>query len=389
MHPSESHVRRFAAVAILLVAFLSTSAMADPVTMPTKNPGDLGGGFLVDAPLNLANASGGERMAQAAASKTTSDAGAGPTEGKTSSFPETTFDVNLSAGYRVDDLNWNIAISPSGTTTPNILSELTWEDLEILQFKADAKIIMGRLLYLRGSLAYGSIFDGQNQDSDYAGDDRTLEWSRSNSSADEGNVLDASLGIGYQLRFSEEKFRIAGLVGYSYHEQNLTMTKGVQTLKDPANGALLGILPGEIPDVGTPLTGLNNAYDTEWDGPWLGIDLSYRPGEKWAFMGTFEYHWADYYAEATWNLRTTGRFALAQPKSFEHEADGDGIIASLGCDYRVSEGMSLNLILDYQDWTTDPGIDRTFFASGAIGETRLNEVNWESYSIMLGLAFYF
>ena len=49
----------------------------------------------------------------------------------------------------------------------------------------------------------------------------------------------------------------------------------------------------------------------------------------------------------------------------------------------------MKLILDYKDWTTDPGIDRTFFADGTTGETRLNEVNWESYSIMLGLAFYF
>jgi len=371
------------------MALGSTSAMAELVTFPEEFAKGLDGGVLLDSPKNLAGAQAVGEPILIADAKAATPTGASPSSEKKSGFPETTFDLGLSAGYRVDNLDWNIASSASGTITPNILSELTWDDLEIFQVKADAKIIMGRLLYLRGSFAYGTIFDGQNQDSDYAGDNRTLEWSRSNNSADEGNVLDGSLGIGYQARFASEKFRVAGLVGYSYHEQNLTMTKGVQTVKDVANAALIGIDATGLPEEGDPLTGLNNRYDTEWKGPWLGVDLSYRPSEKWIFMGTFEYHWADFYADATWNLRTSGPWPLAQPKSFEHEADGNGIIASVGCDYTLADYISVNLILDYKDWSTDPGIDRTFFASGAIGETRLNEVNWDSASIMLGLAFHF
>ena len=47
--------------------------------------------------------------------------------------------------------------------------------------------------------AYSWIFDGKNQDSGYAGGDRTLEFSRSNNNSDEGNMLDASFGIGCLL----------------------------------------------------------------------------------------------------------------------------------------------------------------------------------------------
>ncbi len=47
--------------------------------------------------------------------------------------------------------------------------------------------------------AYSWIFDGENQNSDYAGDDRMLEFSRSNNNSDEGNMLDASFGIGCLL----------------------------------------------------------------------------------------------------------------------------------------------------------------------------------------------
>lgn len=47
--------------------------------------------------------------------------------------------------------------------------------------------------------AYIWIFDGVNQASGYAGDDRTLEFSRSNNNSDEGNMLDASFRIGCLL----------------------------------------------------------------------------------------------------------------------------------------------------------------------------------------------
>ena len=73
------------------------------------------------------------------------------------------FDFSLSNSYRKDDLDWNIAGNRSGNN-PNILSELTWDDLEIYQLKFQAKTVVPKIFYLRGSFAYGWIFDGQNQD---------------------------------------------------------------------------------------------------------------------------------------------------------------------------------------------------------------------------------
>ena len=49
----------------------------------------------------------------------------------------TTGQLSLSAGYRVDALDWNIAADFFGTT-PNILSELTWDDLQIFEVGAEA-----------------------------------------------------------------------------------------------------------------------------------------------------------------------------------------------------------------------------------------------------------
>jgi hypothetical protein len=296
-----------------------------------------------------------------------------------SMFSEKAFDLGLGMGYRVDDLDWNIAGNSSGTN-PNILSELTWNNLEILQLKADAKIVLDNFPYVRGYLAYGSILKGENQDSDYSGDDRTFEWSRSNNSSDDGNVLDASAGIGYQASSPSGKIKTAFLVGYSYHEQNLTMTNGYQTVSEPAFAP-----PGITPIPVGPFGGLNSTYETEWKGPWLGFDLSYKPNENWFFMGSFEYHWADFYAEANWNLRSD----FAHPKSFEQNADGSGIVLSLACEYYIRHNISLNLGLDYQDWSTDTGVDIVYFSNGTTGGTRLNEVNWESGSIRLGFTVHF
>lgn len=161
--------------------------------------------------------------------------------------PERKLDLGLEVSHRVDQLDWNVAGSNG---TPNVLSELTWSDLSILQIRGNAKLLVAvpssRFSpYFRGNLAYGSIYAGDNQDSDYSGNNRTLEFSRSNNSADQGSVLDASFGLGFQflkkMARSGQIFRISPLAGYSYHQQNLKMMDGFQTIS-PSN--ITGPFPG-------------------------------------------------------------------------------------------------------------------------------------------------
>jgi hypothetical protein len=42
-----------------------------------------------------------------------------------------------------------------------------------------------------------------------------------------------------------------------------------------------------------------------------------------------------------------------------------------------------------EDWSTDPGVDRVYFSSGGVGETRLNEANWKSQAVHLGVGYSF
>ena len=108
----------------------------------------------------------------------------------------------FTGGYRSDDLDFNIAGDINGNN-PNIISELTWEDLESYQVKFQGSLVWPGIIALKGSANYGWIFNGKNQDSDYGGDNRTFEYSRSNNNTDDNNVWDASLAVGYPFRFGQ------------------------------------------------------------------------------------------------------------------------------------------------------------------------------------------
>ncbi|MBU0729224.1 MAG: hypothetical protein KKE17_04500 [Proteobacteria bacterium] len=282
--------------------------------------------------------------------------------------------LTLETGYRVDQLDWNHASDRTGNTTPNIRSELTWEDIESYQLRAAGRIThkMGRLPFsatYRGYISSGLIVDGMNQDSDYNGNDRAQEFSRSNNSSDDGSVFDTQFGLGFTFRPSPKRFHISPLFGWSYHEQNLTMTDGDQTI--PATGSF---------------SGLDSSYNSQWYGLWTGAEIEFMPINKLALTGSLELHSVKYYAEANWNLRND----LKHPNSFEHNADeGSGIVLNLGGKYIFGKKWSLNLALNYSKWQMENGTHTFHMSSGANVTYRLNEVNWESFSSMVGVKYRF
>src|SRR3989304_5599368 len=178
--------------------------------------------------------------------------------------------LSVSAGQRKDNLNWSIA--GNGV---NVLSELKWENLAIAQLQAVAEFHLKNDLRLRARLGYGVIDSGNNQDSDYDGNNRTLEYSRSNNKAG-GDVLDASIGFGKRLRMRDlsagRSFYVTPFVGLSMHRQNLTMTDGVQTISSAST-----------PPLG-PIPGLASSYDAQWMGPWLGAGALGETGQGWAVL---------------------------------------------------------------------------------------------------------
>ena len=264
-------------------------------------------------------------------------------------------DLAVSVGYREDNLDWNIA--GNGV---NVLSELTWKNMVIAHTQVAARFNFKHDWQVHTELGYGAITSGANQDSDYNGNNRALEFSRSNNKTG-GNVADASIGIGKTLRLLDQtvgKFiYITPFAGLSVHQQNLTLTDGVQTI--PALG---------------PLTGLNSSYDAQWQGPWIGVDALIETGHSVSLVASAEYHWASYTAQANWNLRDD----LAHPVSFKHTAKGQGVVLSGGVSYLVTQDWTVNVTLKHRKWTTRAGSDWTYLADGSTGFTRFNAANWDS-----------
>ncbi|MDJ0781213.1 MAG: hypothetical protein QNJ22_04540 [Desulfosarcinaceae bacterium] len=295
----------------------------------------------------------------------------------------------IDTGYRRDRLDWSIAgklfdYTRQEDVIVNVLSELTWRDLDIFLWRFSNETIFADHYLIRFSYQTGTIYDGDNQDSDYKGPDRTEEWSRSNNSADDGDVSDFSIAAGYRFKLWKNRIALTPLLGYSYHEQNLVMTDGNQTVSEPDPALRLN-----PPDVG-PFDGLNSTYETRWRGPWLGLDADYtvvlnRPVMTMMFGLGIEYHWAYYSASADWNLRSD----LAHPESFEHETAGTGIVMAAKWRCQFANQWGVNLTVGYQDWTTDAGTDRVYLSNGEVDETRLNSVNWTSESVLFGIDYTF
>jgi len=280
---------------------------------------------------------------------------------------------SLSLGYRVDSLDWNIS---GGSDGPNVLSELKWKNMDIFQLRGELSGSNVDGLYFRGQADYGWVWDGQNQDSDYAGDNRSLEFSRSDNGVNGSRVLDLSGGLGTIFYAGEvEQWRIIPMVGYSWHYQDLNMVNGSQTVWDSTNAGLLNI-DSNVP-LG-PFAGLNSTYDAEWSGPWLGADIFLDLQAGGTLFVRLEAHLVNYFAQANWNLRND----FAHPVSFEQKANGWGQVLELGwqnASSRVYWVWGVSIVA--QSWSTYSGTDRIFFSDGSTEVAKLNEVNWSSRSI--------
>lgn len=285
------------------------------------------------------------------------------------------YDYMLGTDYRQAQLDWNIAGNLAGTA-PNIRSELDWHDLEIAQITADVKITVNDRLVFMGRGAYGTILSGKVRDSDYNGDNRTLEYSRSDSRGG-GDIADGSIGFGYHYRLFDAMTRryldITPLLGYSRHLQYLTISDGQQII--PASG---------------PIVNLDSNYHAVWAGPWLGINLRLEASQDTALIVAAEYHWANFTAKANWNLRSN----LAHPLSFKQTSQGAGFIVSLALSHTLTKSWDVLARFELQNWRTDPGID-TQYAVDPITKavqptaTRMNEVNWQSLSAGVAAIYYF
>ncbi|MBT4997050.1 MAG: hypothetical protein HOM92_00400 [Oceanospirillaceae bacterium] len=283
------------------------------------------------------------------------------------------YKLDLDYGMRSDQLNWNIAGTLAGTG-PNVISELKWSNVGFHQTNLGFRFIGDDTWYLKGYTSQAWGYSGTSQDSDYNGDNRTLEYSRSTADSDRSSAEDFSIALGQQIRI-DNRFGITPLVGYSSHRQNFTMTNGQQTVC--ASGS-----PNSCSSGVGPIAGLNSSFKTHWRGPWLGLDFRAATAKRWTTYAEFEYHYSYYDAEANWNLRSD----LKHPVSQAQTARGRGTHMGVGLSYALTTPNSFfNVGFKQSRYSTRAGTHNFYLANGTVASQRLNNVDWTSSMITIGI----
>jgi|CXWL01.1.fsa_nt_gi hypothetical protein len=300
--------------------------------------------------------------------------------------PNYDLEVGVKGGYRTSELKWNIAGGPAGTS-PNILSELQWKEINGYQFEPSIEYTQktGQLkgLNLQASINKSITTSGNNQDSDYDGNNRTLEYSRSNNSSNAGHAEGFSASIGYAFDLSNDRkknvTRFVALVGYSMQNQKFVQRDGMQTLTDPFQ------IPPRVQPVG-PFPNLRSSYDMELSMPFVGAELSSYFADVHHLKVKARYSQGTYDGTGHWNLRSD----FAQPDSFKQDADGSGFMFGAEYGWEFYPRTQLTLSSNYNYFKTDHGKDITYGPSGAISSfTRFNRAEWQSIDYMAGLNYRF
>ena len=280
-------------------------------------------------------------------------------------------DLEIDIGYRQDKASWSLAGAPieigeQNVYYPNILSELEWKNLNIIQLSVSGCYVSASHCALKIAADGGRIYHGENSDSDYTYDDKLGLYSLSKNDASKGYVYDLSGGIGYQFCPRKLGIEITPLVGYSCHVQNLHLYNGVQEVcfYDDWTPCSVGSFPN-----------LNSSYKMQWSGPWLGVDFSLATSSSTSLYGGLEWHFVRYHGKGHWNLRT-------DISDFHHYAYGQGLIGTLGINHNVCGNWIIGLIAHYRHFWTNHGIERITIFDSVLGpfeaEFRFNEAKWLS-----------
>ncbi|NKC01878.1 MAG: hypothetical protein GKR90_25725 [Pseudomonadales bacterium] len=295
------------------------------------------------------------------------------------------FELNLNYVMPIDEVRFNIASDVTGANSPDVLSELEWDDMQLHRAHIQAKYRVVSQLSVFAEAELGSFEDGDVQDSDYAGDGRTSEFSRSTATVDGKHHTGGAVGLSWQFNGKFElplwkmrngkrmafasDYSVSPTLGYALSTQEIRFVDGVQVIPD------LGSFPG-----------LRSEYKTEWKGMFAGLNTRFRLLRDLEFVLDARYFPdSNFKGIGSWNLRED----LQNPTSFTDTADASGYRLRYGLDWAISDNKSLNLSYYIADFETDPGSAEVHTVFGISLFTRLNEATWKSRGWSVGFNWRF
>ncbi len=264
--------------------------------------------------------------------------------------------VRVSAGGESQDFHWSIAGNSAGQD-PNVYSELKWHAVsgpvgrvELLWKPCGRWRVLGG-----GSRVV--VRSGTMTDTDYGLDNRYDPIYHQVFVINSGHSGSVAAAVGYSL-WDNGRWRLTTYIGYAIDQQYFPVT-----------------------NPGGPFVGLNSWYAAKWLGPLVKAIGSWQLSGRWQVVADLTYHQVRYHATADWNLIPE----FAHPVSFRHVADGYGIEAQGGLEYKVSSRVRVGLRGGYFDWATGTGIDQLYLSTGGSDQTKLNGVVRNGWRAVLGV----
>jgi len=269
---------------------------------------------------------------------------------------------------------WNISGGPSVSYQPNILSELSFNDINEfgkgIKFGYLKKINPGLAFVIDANLTTSFIRSGTSQDSDYIENDRYGEFSRSHAKigGDDNRHIEGNLGIKFRW-LGKPKHYGQFLVGSRIDEISYRMTKGTIAIPVEERGQ-------------SYLEDLNSTYETELSS----VSLSFSTEHVFRF-GTLGMGYSQFYSKmdsvADWNLRED----LRHPDSFIQTGDGAGQSVNLSYSYQIERNWDFNVTLSKTTIDIDDGYDHTYLENGEAYVTTLNMLKYSRRSLKMGITF--
>lgn len=284
------------------------------------------------------------------------------------------YSVNIDAefdiygGYRWDKITTDIhAYSPPGVLVFKDL--LSANDIRIWTVGIAGREVFYHCAVVRGNAEWGRVVGGNYKDIGIVPSGLS---STTTADIHSGNTQDFSLGGGLLLPVFCNEFTVGILGGWAYNSQRIKM-----------RNALTEEVPAPI------LNGLT--YKTSWQGPWVGVETSYRHCGYFFDLG-YEYHFARW--RANWQLN--GPDIIGGAYSDKRWANGNhGQVVFVNVSYPLFDCLDIGIGFKYQYWKATNGREEpkggSFAAVGLPANTvdKIPNASWQSYGLNLVLEYTF
>lgn len=268
------------------------------------------------------------------------------------------FSFSTGGTVNVNDLNWSIAGNLEGQS-PNILSELHFDDVTSLGFYLKAAYRPIRFLELSGFYQKNEVVSGQGTDTDYAGDNRTDPTFHQSFSSNKGYLETFKIEATY-IFLHWDRFNLRAGTAYKNMVQSFSL-------------------------LSPELTDLQSSYRARWKGPGFSLYGNYWINNHLSVGGNIAYLLISYRAEANWNLIDV----FMHPLSFAQTSKGIGMDFGFDLRYKVNDFLSFTLNGSFGNTRIFKGKDISYLKNGTEMLTQFNGARTNYYGIGLGAIVYF